>query len=441
MRIFNVILFLVLITGCSFDDKSGIWKNENNVKKNNKNTFEEFKELSSINQPYNKIVKFNKNKKITLSKTIKNQEWKEKSYNASNNFENFKYSNQNKLIFNSSKISRSKLTDTILFEKGNVISSDQKGNIIIYSIEKKKVIVKFNFYKNKYKNIKKNINFLIENQIIYATDNIGYFYAFNYDKNKILWAKNYKIPFRSNVKIFKNKLITSNQNNDLYFINKNNGEILRLIPTEDTTVKNNFINNLSLGGENTYFLNTFGSLYAFNNITMKMKWFLNLKQNFGLNTENLFSGNQIINDSTNVVVSSSQFLYVLNSDTGRIVTKKNIISTVKPLINNNHIFLITENDLLIALDINNGEIIYSYDINQKIAKFLNSKKKEVQYKNIMLANNKIFIFLNNSFYLIFKINGELTEIRKLPTKLYSEPIFIEDSILYLNNRNKISIVN
>ena len=37
----------------------------------------------------------------------------------------------------------------------------------------------------------------------------------------MIWAKNFKVPFRSNLKILKNKLVASNQNNDLllkYFL-------------------------------------------------------------------------------------------------------------------------------------------------------------------------------------------------------------------------------
>ena len=36
-------------------------------------------------------------------------------------------------------------------------------------------------------------------------------------KNKELFGKNYKIPFRSNLKIYKGKIITSDQNNKIYF--------------------------------------------------------------------------------------------------------------------------------------------------------------------------------------------------------------------------------
>ena len=100
----------------------------------------------------------------------------------------------------------------------------------------------------------------------------------NYEEKKILWAKNFKIPFRSNLKIFENKLILSDQNNQLFYINKNNGNILEIIPTEETTVKNKFINNISLNDNSTFFLNTFGSLYSIDTKSTRINWFINLNQ-------------------------------------------------------------------------------------------------------------------------------------------------------------------
>ena len=43
---------------------------------------------------------------------------------------------------------------------------------------------------------------IVEDDFIYVCDNFGYLYALDYKNNKILWAQNYKIPFRSNIKIF-----------------------------------------------------------------------------------------------------------------------------------------------------------------------------------------------------------------------------------------------
>ena len=52
----------------------------------------------------------------------------------------------------------------------------------------------------------------------------------------------------------------------------------KLIPTEETIVKNKFRNNISANNEFLFFLNTFGSLYSIDNKKMKINWFINLKK-------------------------------------------------------------------------------------------------------------------------------------------------------------------
>ena len=158
-----------------------------------------------------------------------------------------------------------------MFEENTLFLTDIKGNLIIYSIDKNSIL-RFNFFKKKYKKIKKKLNFIIENNIIYISDNLGYVYAFDYYKNSLQWAKYYKIPFRSNLKIYQNKLITSDQNNNLYFIDKFNGDMIKLLPTEETLVKK-ALETMSQLTVSLSFLNTYGSLYSIDNKTLKMNWF------------------------------------------------------------------------------------------------------------------------------------------------------------------------
>ena len=75
---------------------------------------------------------------------------------------------------------------------------------------------------------------------------------------------------------------------------------------------------------------------------------------------------------------------------------------------NDHLFLISKNNLLICMDIVSGNIIYSYDINEKIADFINTKKRKVEFKEIVMVNSKIFIFLKNSYVLKFNVDGFTT---------------------------------
>ena len=49
---------------------------------------------------------------------------------------------------------------------------------------------------------------------------LGFIYSFDYNNNKVLWAKDNKIPFRSNLKVISDKLIASDQNNRVNIFDK-----------------------------------------------------------------------------------------------------------------------------------------------------------------------------------------------------------------------------
>ena len=443
MKFYLILLLVFFFQACSFDNKTGIWNNVNEISKDAKGVLGQLESLSSANKPFNKTIPFSgKLNNDFVDEPITNYEWSDIFFNIRNNAINLKYRNTNKVTFKSKKITKNKLNEFFLFKNSEVIASDTKGNIIVYSINEEKIINKFNFYKKNFKGVKKFLNLIVEENTIYVSDNLGYLYAYNYKIDKILWAKNYKIPFRSNLKIIDNKLIASNQNNIIYFLNKKNGNILKLIPTEETIVKNNFINNFSSDGKLTFFLNTYGSLYAINNQNLNIIWFINLNRSLDLNPSNLFLGNQVISDKNKVVVSSNYFTYVLDSNNGSIIYKKNFSSKLKPLIYKDHLFSITKNNLLIATDLNSGEIVYSYNINKKIADFLNLKKhKTVDFKNFMIINNKIFIFLRNSYVLKFKITGDIEEIVKLPSKFNTHPIIVDKSLLIVDLKNRVTVID
>jgi len=441
MRILFYFVILFFFNHCSFDNKSGIWKNENAISDQSKNKLSKFKTLYSSNDTFDKIVPLSEKYTFKIQSPINNLSWTDIYYDQTNNLENYRYNDANQRIFRSKKISRNKVSEFILFNNDYLIASDSKGNIITFSVKEKRRYDKFNFYKKRMKKIKKNLNIIIENNTIYVSDNVGYLYAYNFIEKKVLWAKNFKIPFRSNLKVVNEKLIAANQNNNLYFLDKNSGKILSIIPTEETVVKNQFINNVSNNDSDIFFLNTYGSLYSINKDNMNINWFLNLNQSIDLNPSNLFDGTEIINNKSYIIISTNNYTYVLDINTGVIINKINFSSLIKPIAINKYLFLITKNHLLIAWDLDKKKIIYSYDINQKIAEFLKTKKKLVDIKNMMIVNNKLFVFLKNSYVLKFSLSGNLEEVKKLSSKIKSNPIFIENFLMFLDKKNRLSILN
>ena len=222
MKILFLVLIIIFLQNCSFDNKTGIWKNENFNKDEKENIFRDFEKFSTKTEHFNKIINIKKNYVINLPSKVEPKKWNDIHYNNRNNFDNFSYESKNNLILKSKKITKSATSDFLLFKKNNIILSDHKGNLIIFSLDKNKVIYKFNFYKKEFKNIKKKLNYILQDDIIYVSDNLGYLYALDYNKKNFV-GKNYKIPFRSNLKIHKKLIIAANQNNNLLFYDKNNG--------------------------------------------------------------------------------------------------------------------------------------------------------------------------------------------------------------------------
>ena len=440
MNFLFLIIIVIFIQNCSFDNKTGIWNNE--IKENNKKNdlFKDFERVKSIQEKFNQIIAANKNLKLELSPIFTNLNWNDPYYSLGNNLDNFSYKNSKTIFFKSKKLTKYKTNKFLLYQDNNQIISDSKGNIILYSLEEEKIISKFNFYKKKYKRIEKKLNLIVNKNIIYVSDNLGYFYAYDFRKNKIVWAKNLKIPFRSNIKIHKNKIFVANQENTLLIFDYKNGDLIKKIPTEETILKNQFVNNLSISNDTLFFLNSYGSLYSLDIDELKFNWFLNLNQSLEINSRFIFDGSAITSNQNRIVISSKSNAYIIDSESGNILKKFNFSYSVQPIINKNYIFLTTKNNFLVAIDLKNNEIIYSYDISSQIKEFSKKYFDNINIFKIFLANGQIML-LDNSYIFSFHSNGMLNNLTKLSNKIDSLPIFINQNLLYLNNRNKLIVLN
>jgi len=431
------LFFLIIFEGCSFDNKSGIWRNNDNTAVKKVNVFNDFEKLYTEEENFNLLVNPEPTLNINLSNPKKITEWNDEFYRASNNSENFFYTDTNNIIFKGKKLVSGKINEKFLFDGSNIILADNKGSLVIYSIEQNEIIYNFNFYNKKFKKIKKKLNFIVKDKIIYVSDNIGYLYALDYYNKKILWAKNFKIPFRSNLKITGNKIILADQDNTLYILDKRNGEKIKSLPTEQIVLKNNFENSISNNNKLIFFLNTYGSLYSIDSKNNRIEWFVNLNPSLNLNTSSLFNANPIILHQEKVIVSTYPYLYILDANNGSITFKKKINSIIKPIASGENLFLLTNDYLLVCINLNNGKIKYSININKKVAKFLDTKERLLSVKSLEILNGNLYFFLNNSFSVSFSPYGEIQSVTRFKSKINSYPIFVNGDILYINKKNQL----
>ena len=246
-KFFVLINCIFLFSACSFQNKGGFFEDrlkkleEEIAKKNSKIVFAHRKEFRE---------EISGNIQQTLSSSVVNKNWTQKNFSPSNYIPNLKYENKKQLIYKSKKIGKNKFDISSLFFEpiifqNNIFFYDPSGSIYNFSIIEKKLVWKFNFYKKRYKEIPIAIKLKISDENLIISDNLGYLYSLGINSGNVIWAKNYGIPFRSNIKINKDEIFILNQDNKFYTIKKLTGEKNLSLETFPSSIKTQQETNLS----------------------------------------------------------------------------------------------------------------------------------------------------------------------------------------------------
>ena len=443
-KIIKTFFLFILLQSCSFDNKTGIWENAEKSfsKKVDTSLYENIEVLFKDEQLFFDELDPPKtfNFQIGEPKIVTN--WLSEFQNSNNNLSNIALNNNKIVDFKSTKLTRNKINKNIFYKENNIIFSDQKGFIYVYSINEKNIIFKYNFYKKKFKKYKKEIYLTIKGNKIFATDNLGYIYCLDYFLNKVIWAKNYGIPFRSNIQLIGKQLFIANNDSQIASINVENGEKNWNYETVVSLIKTDFKNNISADKfNNLFFLNTGGTLYSFNLIENRVSWIVNLINTSKIKS-NLFFANSVVVDADKLLISSDNFISLHNSKSGFKYWQKPVSSSSKPVISNELIYIISKKELLICIETKSGNIIWSKNIKniknvKKIPKNIKKISKIDQIEEIYIINNKLYLFSKNGFMVnVNHKNGSVISVDKI-TKLKSKPIFVGGSLYFINSKNKL----
>ena len=78
-----------------------------------KDILEKLETLTSFKKSFDKTIILRKNFSFENFQEVNNTKWHDIFYNSQNNFENYSYENNGKLIFESKKISRNRINNFI----------------------------------------------------------------------------------------------------------------------------------------------------------------------------------------------------------------------------------------------------------------------------------------------------------------------------------------
>ena len=432
-KILNFFILFLFISNCSLDTKTGLWSQSEKLSSENENVEEKLFEDTEI---YEK--EFNPELKIRLKKNLKK-----------NSFVNNLLNNNGVIQFNGklSKISKyrfSKISqfdyyqpELLITKKNTLIFFDEKGTILNFS-DNGKLIWKNNIYS---KNDKKNnpiLYFASNDQTLVVSDSIAKYYAINLNNGELLWSKNNSSPFNSQVKIFKDKFFTIDFENILRCYSIKDGKEIWSFKSEKSFIKSQQKLSFIINDNKLVFINTLGDLSSIDIETGNLVWQTPTQSSaiyenyFSLKNSDLIAENKTIYFSNN----KNEF-FAIDERNGVIKWKQNLNSNLRPTFADGLVFTVTLEGYLAAIDSRNGNIVRMTNVLNIIK---NYKKKNIKPEGFIIANDKIYLSLNNGRLVIIEtLNGKPIDIKKIDNEKISRPYILNNNMFIVRDNAIIKL--
>ena len=443
-KLISLFFILTFIFGCSFQNSGGFFESkieefEKEIqRKNSKIVFAPQKKFS---EEISGTVSSNINKPLSIKK------WSQNGLTYNNEVPNLYYKNDKNILFKSKKIGKNKFKSSEnffepLIQKDRIFFPDFSGNIYNYSLDSKRIIWKFNFYKKRYKNFPIKIQLsLFENNLI-VSDNLGYLYSINIETSEINWAKNYGIAFNSNIKIKDNKIFSLNQENKFYLINERDGNQILGLDTFPSFLKSKYITNITLDDKNNvFFITSNGEFYSVNYLSNNINWLSNIFTKNTTGETELFYSSPIVAKKGRIFFSSSVSTFSINSINGSINWELPFSTNLRPIVTDRFVFLASKGGFLINIDSTNGKVNWSKNLFN--AKSKPKKNKVGEIISILLASDQILATTSKGYFLFIDYkNGKLLNYTKASKSgFHSSPVIVNNMIYTIDKNFRLLVFN
>ena len=426
----SFIIFILFISHCSLDTKSGFW-NSTEVKKikNKKEEKQLFKKVEVLNFEINKDLEID----IESSKFTKNSF----KNNLTNNNGRINYDGKLKkaLKYKFSKINNfNEFEPEVIFDKDNIIFFSNKGSILKFD-DKSKLIWKKNYYTKNEKKLKPILFFANNENTLIVADNIAKIYAMNIHTGELLWSKNNPSAFNSEIKIYKDKFFAIDYDNILRCFSLKNGNEIWKIKTENSILKSQKKLSLVINKNSIFFNNSIGDVMSVNLNTGNLIWILPTSTNTNSSSNYFLKMSNLIIDKNSIYFSTNKNeFYSVDINSGLTNWTQNINSSSRSTVIDMNIFSISDEGYLVILNTKTGEIIRRTNLFSGIKK---KKRKKIKPTGFIVGKNKIYLSLNDGKILVVDVRtGTVKDSIKIDNQYISRP-FVSNAHLFVIKNNGI----
>ena len=423
-RVIILIISLILLNHCSFNENSRIWKDKEKNLESEKNIKKVFSEEKKISSEFNQELKLDLTKIKTNNKIIDNK----------NNYGAQKYGGLLKKIgtYKFGKFEEiNQLNFKPVFLENGLIFFDKKGSIIRYN-NNKKVLWKKNHYSKAEKKQKPKLNFVLDAENLLVTDSVAKYYSININSGELNWSKNNTYPFNSDIKKHKDKFFVIDYKNTLRCYEIKNGNECWNLKTEDSFTISNSKLSLIIVDDLVVFSNSIGDITAVDIETGLIIWQLPTQSSSIINETYNFKISKLVSDGNSIYFSNNKNeFYSIDLKNGIINWKNEISSNITPVITGNLIFTVSEDGYLLVIEKNKGNIIRVTDL---LKNYKLKKRKDIKPVGFAIDDTTLYLTNSDGKMILADLSiGNIKTIEKVSGDFVSRPFIFNQNLFVIRN--------
>ena len=428
-RYFHLIVFLFLLD-CSLNPNSKFWTEEKKILVDKSPTIVLLsKEKKSLNE-------FNQNFKISLPKNLK----VDTNHQLNNDgFINFDVNLERMSKYNFKTIkSFSNFEPEILIDKNHLFYFDSNGSIIKFD-NNSNIVWKQNHYSKQDKKLQPILFFGKSGEDLFVVDSIANYYVINKNTGELKWKKKHSSSFNSQIKIFENKALVIDMENQLRCFSLETGELLWSVKTQQSLLRSQKKQSLILNNDKIFFSNSIGDVTAVNISNGNIIWQTPTQSNVTFGNTYFLKLSDIVSDENSIFVSNNntQF-FSIDLLSGAINWKQDFSSELRPAIIGDYLVTISDNGLLVVMNKETGQIIRINDLFKNIKE---KRKKNYQPIGFLIGKFNVYVSTNNGRILVVNFKeGKIEKTLKLDSNKLQRPVYFNKS-LYIAKDNSIIRLN
>ena len=428
-RYFHLIILLFLLD-CSLNPNSKFWTEEKKILVDKKST------IVLLSKEKKSLSEFNQNFKISLPKNLKVDTNHQLNNDGFINFD-VNLDKMSKYNFRTIK-SFSNFEPEILIDKNHLFYFDSNGSIIKFD-NNSNIIWKQNYYSKQDRKLQPILFFGKSGEDLFIADSIANYYVINKNTGALEWKKKHSSSFNSQIKIFENKALVIDMENQLRCFSLETGELIWSVKTQQSLLRSQKKQSLILNDDKIFFSNSVGDVTAVNISNGNIIWQTPTQSNVTFGNTYFLKLSDIVSDEDSIFVSNNnnQF-FSIDLVSGAINWKQDFSSELRPAIIDDYLVTISDDGLLIVMNKETGQIIRINDLLKNVKE---KRKKNYQPIGFLVGRFYIYVSTNNGRILVVNFSeGIIEKTLKLDNKKLQRPVYFNKS-LYIAKDNSIIRLN